>query len=167
MTQNNLNESSDTASEHTQIQEDDRDKEPTQGNTFQPQLKRPYDNLVTDLSEDDLKSPGVQKLILSKSNELEVENYKLKEENDLYRKLEVKFATISSELTNLKASQRTIASLHSICLGAGTCLIGVSLSIGEKTLLNGSLVGGVGLLLTGTAIWTTMSNTSGAKETIK
>ncbi|HBT2412769.1 TPA: hypothetical protein MA481_005503, partial [Klebsiella pneumoniae subsp. pneumoniae] len=96
---------------------------------YQPKPKRPYDKILTDLSEEDLQSPGVYKLILAKSSELEFENYELKKNDSDHRKLEVKHATVSAELAQLKSSKKAIELLYSASLGTGTCLVGLSFSI--------------------------------------
>ncbi len=124
---------------------------------YQPKPKRPYDKILTDLSEEDLQSPGVYKLILAKSSELEFENYELKKNDESHRKLEVKHATVSAELAQLKSSKRAIELLYSASLGTGTCLVGLSFSISSAgSTLGGWVVGGVGVALSGVAIAVTI-----------
>lgn len=124
---------------------------------YQPKPKRPYDKILTDLSEEDLQSPGVYKLILAKSSELEFENYELKKNDDKHRKLEVMHATVSAELAQLKSSKKAIELLYSASLGTGTCLVGLSFSIySAGSSLGGWVVGGVGIALSGVAIVVTL-----------
>ncbi|MEX3022536.1 hypothetical protein AB4K05_23445 [Kluyvera sp. STS39-E] len=120
---------------------------------YQPKPKRPYDKILTDLSVEDLQSPGVYKLILAKSSELECENFELKKNDSIHRKLEVQHATVSAELNQLKASKKAIELLYSASLGTGTCLVGLSFSIySSGSQLGGWVVGGVGIVLSGVAI---------------
>lgn len=120
---------------------------------YQPKLKRPYDKILTDLSEEDLQSPGVYKLILSKSSELEYENYELKRGDVEHRRLEVAYASVSMELTNLKSTKKSVELLFSASLGAGTCLIGLAYSIfSSGEIIGAFLVGGIGLVLSGVSI---------------
>ncbi|WP_323094117.1 hypothetical protein [Klebsiella variicola] len=124
---------------------------------YQPKQKRPYDKILTDISEEDLQSPGVYKLILAKSSELEFENYELKKNDSDHRKLEVKHATVSAELAQLKSSKKAIELLYSASLGTGTCLVGLSFSIySAGSNLGGWVVGGVGIALSGVAIVVTL-----------
>lgn len=124
----------------------------TDGN-YQPKPKRPYDKLLTDLSEEDLKSPGVYKLILAKNSELEYENYELKKKDSEHRKLEAEHASAKADLHHLKTTKKSIEFLFSVCLGAGTCLVGLSLSIkSTDSLVGGIAVGGIGLVLAAIAI---------------
>lgn len=120
---------------------------------YQPKPKRPYDKILTDLSEEDLKSPGVYKLILAKSSELEYENYELKKNDSKYRDLEVKHASVTAELSQLKLAKKSTELLFSACLGTGTCLVGLSFSIQTASNpLGAYLVGGIGVVLTGVSI---------------
>ncbi|MRS89144.1 hypothetical protein GJV04_03695 [Enterobacteriaceae bacterium RIT714] len=120
---------------------------------YQPKPKRPYDKILTDLSEEDLKSPGVHKLILAKSSELEYENYELKKSDSKHRDLEVKYASLTAELSQLKIAKKSIELLFSACLGTGTCLVGLSFSIyAASNPLGGYLVGGIGVALSGVSI---------------
>jgi len=120
---------------------------------YQPKPKRPYDKILTDLSEEDLQSPGVYKLILAKSSELEYENYELKKNDVRHRDLEVKHASLTAELTHLKQAKKSIEFLFSVCLGTGTCLVGLSFSIySANSPLGGITVGGIGLILSGISI---------------
>lgn len=130
-----------------------KDQVATNDSNYQPKLKRPYDKILTDLSEEDLQSPGVYKLILSKSSELEYENYELKKSNLKYRNLEVAHASISAELTNLKSTKKSVDLLFSASLGTGTCLVGLAFSIySAGAFLGAYVVAGVGIILSGIAI---------------
>lgn len=120
---------------------------------YQPKPKRPYDKILTDLSVEDLQSPGVYKLILAKSSELEYENYELKKNDTKYRELEVKHASLSTELDHLKTAKKSIEFLFSVCLGSGTCLLGLSVSIySTNSPLGGFLIAGLGLALAAVSI---------------
>lgn len=120
---------------------------------YQPKPKRPYDKILTDLSEEDLQSPGVYKLILAKSSELEFENYELKKNDMKHRQLEITHASLSSELTQLKSSKKAIELLYSASLGTGTCLVGLSFSIyATGSSLGGWVVAGIGVVLSGVSI---------------
>lgn len=119
-----------------------------QTGNYQPKPKRPYDKILTDLSEEDLKSPGVYKLILAKSSELEYENYELKKNDSRYRQLEITHASISAELSQLKSSKKTTEILYSASLGTGTCLVGLSFSIYST----GSPLGGWAVAVIGSVL---------------
>lgn len=120
---------------------------------YQPKLKRPYDKILTDLSEEDLQSPGVYKLILSKSSELEYENYELKKGDTEHRRLEVAYASVSMELSNLKSAKKSVELLFSASLGAGTCLVGLAFSIHSAgAILGGFVVAGIGIVLSAASI---------------
>ena len=116
----------------------------TDGN-YAPKLKRPYDKLITDLNDDDLKSPGVHKLILSKNSELEVEIYDLKEGDKKHRALEIEHAKVSALLDNIKKTNIYMDTLYSAGLGGGTGLIGLAVSVTPLTV--SFAVGATGLLL--------------------
>ncbi|MDY4374013.1 hypothetical protein [Pectobacterium carotovorum] len=134
-----------------------KNAEGNNGGNYQPKPKRPYDKILTDLSEEDLRSPGVYKLILAKSSELEYENYELKKNDNKYRELEVKHASVAAELSHLKSGKKSIELLFSACLGTGTCLIGLSLSIYSATApLGGYVIAGIGIALTGFSIAVTL-----------
>lgn len=133
------------------------EQEATNDANYQPKLKRPYDKLITDLSEEDLKSPGVHKLILSKSNELEVEIFELKRQDSRYRKLEINHAALSTELFHLKNTKKTADNLYSACLGSGTCLVGLAFSIYSTSPIGGFTVGGLGIALSVIAMVVTLN----------
>lgn len=141
------------------------DKEALNDGNYQPKLKRAYDKLAIELSEEDLKSPGVHKLILSKSNELEVENYELKQKDGRYRQLEIQHAAVSTELFHLKNTKKTADNLYSACLGSGTCLVGFSFSVYSLSTVGGIAVGGIGVVLTLLAIVITLNGYPAAKAT--
>lgn len=140
-------------------------KEGSNDSNYQPKLKRPYDKLIMELSEEDLKSPGVHKLILSKSNELEVENYVLRQKDGNYRQLEIQHAAVSTELHHLKTSKKTTDNLYSTCLGSGTCLVGFSYSVYTVSAVGGIAVAGIGAALTVMSILITFGGRPIAKNT--
>ncbi|RYM58998.1 MULTISPECIES: hypothetical protein [Serratia] len=127
------------------------------GGNYQPKPKRPYDKILTDLSEEDLQSPGVYKLILAKSSELEYENYELKKNDARHRALEVRHASVTSELSHLKSAKKAIEFLFSVCLGTGTCLIGLSFSIySASSPLGGYVIAGIGVALSCVSVAVTL-----------
>jgi hypothetical protein len=119
---------------------------------YPPKLKRPYDKILTDLSEEDLKSPGVYKLILAKSSELEYENYELKKSDTIHRDLQVAYATASTELRLLKTTKKSFDLLFSAALGSGTCMIGLAFSVYSASNLGAFIVGGLGFILSALAV---------------
>lgn len=96
---------------------------------YQPKRKRPYQNLGTDLTLEDMTNPGVHKLLLAENSRLETENYEYKVECDGHGKIVIEHAQRGVELEHLKKSNKFVDTLYSAGLGAGTCLAGIAISI--------------------------------------
>jgi hypothetical protein len=87
-----------------------------------------YEKLPRGLSEEDLKNPGVQKLILSDLDSFEEENKILKKFQDKFHQLDKVNAVLEEKL---KKTQRSEI-FYSFCIAFGGVLIGFSKSIWDK-----------------------------------
>ena len=99
-----------------------------------------FRNLQRDLSQDDLNSPGTQKMLLAELERLEISNVKveskceslnkeLKEYNEKYHKCDKEKAILENNLNHETKNEI----LYAFCLTVGSALFGISFSIREAT----------------------------------
>ena len=82
----------------------------------------PYANVRRELSEDELTSPAVQRLLLSDHDRVERECERLKSFEEKYHECDKKVAILNEKLKNSTASDI----LYTCCVSFGSVLTGVS-----------------------------------------
>lgn len=82
----------------------------------------PYANVRRELSEEELASPAVQRLLLSDHDRVERECERLKSFEDEYYKCDKKVAVLEEKLKKSTASEV----LYTCCVSTGSLLAGVS-----------------------------------------
>lgn len=103
--------------------------------------KNPYSNLRREITEDDLASPAIQRILLSEVDKLEnrflaLED-KLKNKTTELEELQKKFHEVDKERDILKEKQKISKSqeiLYSFCLAAGSVIIGFAKVVWDKGL---------------------------------
>ena len=114
----------------------------------------PYSNIKREITEEDLKSPAVQRILLGEVDKLENRNLEL--ENVLnnsiskYSNLQDNFHEIDKQKSILEEKLKTHKSqeiLYSFCLTSGSILIGLAKLVWEKDADLGALFIGIGVLL--------------------
>jgi hypothetical protein len=124
--------------------ENDADIEPEAGEAA-PHIKssrKAFSKLATELSDEDLSSPGVQKMLLAEISRLESAAL-------LSEEYQNKFHSADKECAVLKEKEKTLIFseiLYSVSLTLGAALIGIAPSI-TSTNVSPSAVGGIGVLL--------------------
>lgn len=123
--------------------EEDKDIEPGGGlkqfkETEQSGTHKAFKNLQRDLSQEDLNSPGTQKMLLAELERLEISNVKieakfdslnkeLKECNEKFYKCDKEKAILENNLNHETKNEI----LYAFCLTVGSALFGISFSIRE------------------------------------
>lgn len=87
-----------------------------------PVIKSPFSNLRPDLSEDELASPGVQRLLHYEVLKLERGHAEMKSLREKYHEADKERAVLQSKVRQTKASDINFA----ICLTAGGASIGLA-----------------------------------------
>lgn len=82
----------------------------------------PYANIKRELSEDELASPAVQKLLLNDNYKMEEEMKKLKEFETLYHIKDKEAAILEEKLKKVAGSEV----LYTVCETVGSLLAGIS-----------------------------------------
>lgn len=101
----------------------------------------PYSNIQRSISEEDLKSPALQRILLSEVDKLESKTYNLettlKESLSEYNILRDKFHSVDKEKSILEEKLKTNKSqevLYSFCLTSGSIIIGLAKTVWDKGL---------------------------------
>ncbi|MFD0988463.1 hypothetical protein ACFQ1R_00010 [Mariniflexile jejuense] len=128
--------------------EQDIDEEPKEGNDSSSEKtlhkkKGAYQKLKRDLSEEELNSPGTQKLLLSDLDRLEDEVDDLKKFRDDYYESDKKRAILDEKLTASISKEV----LYTVAISLGATLIGLSNSIWSADNNNGHIILFSGLIL--------------------
>lgn len=112
----------------------------------------PYSNIQRSISEEDLKSPALQRILLSEVDKLESKVYvlegSLKETISEYNNLRDKYHSVDKEKSILDEKLKTNKAqevLYSFCLTAGSIIIGLAKTVWEQGL--GGIFLGLGLFL--------------------
>lgn len=100
----------------------------------------PFANVKRELSDDELQSPAVQKLLLNDNYRMEKENEQLKEYEALYHQRDKEAAVLNEKL---KAS-RGHDILYTACEAVGSLLVGVAALDWQN---NGMLIVSAGAIL--------------------
>ncbi len=126
------------------------DEEPLEGEETQPSNEKmhnkrngAYQKLRRDLSEEELKSPGTQKLLLSDLDRLEDEVNNLKSFQDKYHAKDKEKAVLEEKLI-ISLSKEI---LYSVAISLGATLIGLSNSIWSSANNNGQIILACGIVL--------------------
>jgi len=116
----------------------------------------PYSNLKREISEEDLKSPAVQRILLGEVDKLENKSLLLEDQLTVkstdYSTLQSKFYQIDKEKSILEEKLKKSKSqeiLYSFCLAAGSVIIGFAKMVWDKGLGEIFLVLGVFLIIGG------------------
>jgi hypothetical protein len=119
------------------VEKEDGAKEVESSNNSIP--LSPYSNLKRGLSEEDLKTPAVQRILLSEVDKLENRSLELesqlKERNESFERLKDNYHTVDKERSILNEKFNTSISqevLYSFCLTSGSIIIGVSKNYWDK-----------------------------------
>ncbi|MYC64844.1 MAG: hypothetical protein F4X12_00760 [Acidobacteriia bacterium] len=116
-----------------------------------PKARPAFAGTRRQLSEDELKSSGVQKLLLE-------EIYKLDQENSVLQNYRERFHEADKDVAVLQSERKKSAkleALYSLSLASGSILIGRALPMFESGDSFGAYAtGGLGILLLGAAILT-------------
>jgi len=105
--------------------------------------RKSFSKIGIELSEDDLKNPGVQKLLLAEISNLEQEVFKLESFKD-------QFHEVDKSREVLKEKQKTFLFaeiLYSVSLTVGSLLIGLTPSLKSADGSNSYITLGVGVAL--------------------
>ena len=132
--------------------EQDTDEEPKGENNSSMEKplhkkKGAYQKLKRDLSEEELKSPGTQKLLLSDLDRLEDEVDDLKKFREDYYESDKKRAILNEKLTASISKEV----LYTVAISLGATFIGLSNSIWSTENNNGHIIltGGIILIIGG------------------
>lgn len=102
-----------------------------------------YRKLGRDLSEEDLTSPGTQKMLLGELDRLEEEVNGLKGFRSKFHEADKNNAVKDEQLKSTTSKEV----LYAVVIGIGATLIGLSPSLWSNTGLNGQMIFGCGVLL--------------------
>jgi hypothetical protein len=112
----------------------------------------PYSNIKREITEEDLKSPAVQRILLSEVDKLEKKNVELDEQLRLnqmsHKTLQTEFHEIDKKKEILEEKFKTSKSqeiLYSFCLTSGSIMIGLAKIVWEHGL--GALFISIGFFL--------------------
>lgn len=112
----------------------------------------PYSNIKREISEDDLKSPAVQRILLSEVDKLENRNIELenvlKTNIKFFNDLKDNYHEVDKQKEILEEKLKTHKSqeiLYSFCLTSGSIIIGLAKNVWDKGY--GQLFLGLGLFL--------------------
>jgi hypothetical protein len=112
----------------------------------------PYSNIQRSITEEDLKSPAVQRILLSEVDKLESKannlETSLKESNLLNISIRESFHSVDKEKSILEEKLKTNKAqevLYSFCLTSGSIIIGLSKIVWEQGL--GGIFLAIGLFL--------------------
>ena len=132
----------------------DADVEPTisnsEGDTHTKSLKKHFAKLATELTDDELSSSGVQKMLLAEIVRLETDISKIETE-----KFREKFHEADRERAILREREKTLIFseiLYSLSLTLGAVLIGLTPSIDSSDFLQFAVCIIGALLITGSVI---------------
>ena len=132
-------------SDENQIDEESSESAEDQATTEKTRNKRKgaYQKLRRDLSEEELKSSGTQKLLLSDLDRLEDEVDNLKRVKDKFHEKD-KSEAVLNEKINSSLSKEI---LYSVAISLGATLVGLSNSVWSADNNNGQLILACGILL--------------------
>lgn len=123
----------------SQILTSETDKEIGATLLEQDKQERPFSKLNRTLSETDLKSIGVQKILLSQMDDYE----KCKEELDNYRKWYYASDKKCAEYIIKASSNTKTEALYSVLLAIGSAAIGLYPGLDDCAAKKGVLIGGI------------------------
>lgn len=110
-----------------------------------PKPRRAFSNIGRELSDEELKSPAVQKLLLDSLDQLENINFKLEIFEEKFHIVDKEKAILEEKLINIKSSEI----LYSFTLTIGAALIGMSNSSESRSYFWIFISSGVLLILGG------------------
>lgn len=125
----------------TKVQIVDKDSQPESVETsdYSKSRQGAFANLRYDLTDEDLKSPGVQKLLLNEIVRLENLELSLKGFKDKYHKIDKECAVLKESQRSLKV----LEILYAVGLIIGALLLGLLPSVGKHEWI----LGGAGVVL--------------------
>ncbi|MEY8238825.1 MAG: hypothetical protein RPT25_00610 [Cycloclasticus sp.] len=124
--------------------DDEADVEPTsaESNPHIKSSRRAFSKLATELSDDDLSSPGVQKMLLAEITRLESAALFSEEYKGKFHKADKQCAVLKEKEKTLIFSEV----LYSVSLTLGAALIGISPSITSGK-ISSEVIGLIGAIL--------------------